>query len=730
MNNVEISRVEGRVDANGTLVRIEIEGSAPGRDELVAEVLCAAGPFVTPVPVVDDQFLLVIGSEEVKAFECFCRGRIVVRLREEDGEELAAWEGEVVCLPSESPEPDNGQGCVVEPGALVGCGVPEVSAGPQHTLYFHQAVPLDDLAVADQIDVQRPNPQVGPIAVPTKNLELQLATLLRFEQRWFFREFLVSDLAGTISLAPHESLRLVMRNTQRKRLTQNTLNSVEELDSRESTLIDRDVLNVARSMSSTENWRVDGTGSFSIGGLSLGMSGGYNKTVNRAVQSTNQRLKESTTKSASTLKALQKTEISEVSEETEERLTSRTLINPYFDRSLLIKVFDQTKVYCVETELVHLAPALIVKLDSFPFDRRFVLRFRDFLSEALLDTALDFELGEALEAASELRDEAEVQRAVEVAELALQYLFEKPPSIFNMPDIPGPFQGPDPDDPANSFNAQLFRSGLGDANDNDLGVIFTALGYYFRIYIDRVSGQANVPSDTALDDLFAVDLAVSLARFVTPLWKGFEDTGKISNVLDGNDQTEVLRRLSGFLSLVSGVLTPLVAPVEELRENEVKIRRAEHVIARAVDHLQDNAGYYTQAFFEYLQATARHDLLAEFVNGAVAATTLGTPQDLIAELDIDAAYIDGSRLIVPAQFDKTASDFVDFSEQMNPPDDEPLDIGEVSVTSVEVPCEGVYLEAIGGRCVLAEVPARSTTVIEASGWPEDPSSLMTFVTSE
>ncbi len=710
-NTAQIQHVDGWLDQAGDLAGIRVAGSAPGHDHVTVQIRCSADAITKQADVIDDEFVVSATREEARAFECFCGGPIEVRVLDDDGEDVApVWEGTLDCRPGggDDSETPGDKGCVVDPDALLGCDPPPVSRGPQYTLFYSQLLPVEKVGLKDPIEVSVANPRLGQLEVSLSDLDLHLAALVRFEQRWFFKDYKVSDLASTIPLAPHESVRLALRKTQRKRLTQNTIDSVEELDSRESSLVDRDVLNVARSMSTTENWQVNGNGSFSIGPFSLGASGGYSKSVNHAVQSTDQRLRESTKKSASTLKTLQKTEVSELSEATEENLRSRLLVNPYFDRPLLIRVYDLIKTYCVETHFVGAVPALAIAITDLPFNRAFVLSYGDFLADALLDTALSLELGDALEAVNELRDETEVQRAVEVAKLALAYLFEKPPTIFNVGGLAFPVQGPDANDPENSFNAQLPRSGLGDANDNDLGLVFTTLAYYYRIYIERLSSQANPPAGTALDDRFAVDLAVSLAKFLTPLWVGFEDAGKISNVLDSNDQTEVLRRLSGFLSLVSGILTPLVAPVEEMRETEMKTRRAENVITRTVQHLQANQWYYAKAFFGYLQRTARYDLMLRFALQCVDATTLQSPDQLMEQLDMDAAYIDGLTLVIPAGFDKTPQDFAPFGAALVDAQAQPLPKpGLLSVMDVEVPCEGAYFDASAGRCVLEDVPDRT-----------------------
>jgi len=77
----------------------------------------------------------------------------------------------------------------------------------------------------------------------------------------------LGDLSSTIALAPMEQLTIEIRNSQRRLLEKQTLDSAEEMTSTESTTIDKEVLNVANSSSKTENWSVSGNGSFSLGGV-------------------------------------------------------------------------------------------------------------------------------------------------------------------------------------------------------------------------------------------------------------------------------------------------------------------------------------------------------------------------------------------------------------------------------------------------------------------------------
>ena len=109
-----------------------------------------------------------------------------------------------------------------------------------------------------------------------------------FEQRWCLRKQVLSASVTSISLAPNEALRLTLRNSQRKVFDQTTINEVEQSESIESTTVDRDVLNVTRSSSVTNNWNVSGNASVSIPikGVDLGLNfgGGVSEAVTNSSQ--------------------------------------------------------------------------------------------------------------------------------------------------------------------------------------------------------------------------------------------------------------------------------------------------------------------------------------------------------------------------------------------------------------------------------------------------------------
>ena len=220
-----------------------------------------------------------------------------------------------------------------------------------------------------------------------------------------------------------------------------------------------------------------------------------------------------------------------------------------------------------------------------------------FLSECLLDSSLDFELANALEN-SNVDGEDIQERTMKMAELCLKYLFDDI-DVFDLVERKQVSQKKkdgsgdmniviNPNDPATSFNARLNNAGLRDSIGK-FPKIFTTLNVYYKAYNDH---DSNSQEDREL----RVNLALSLYDFLQPLWIGVEETkaGELTDIMDQDNFTEIFRRLSGFLSMVEGIVKPLIRPVEEQKEQLKNAARSHFVIKRVVDHLNCHQGYYRE----------------------------------------------------------------------------------------------------------------------------------------
>jgi hypothetical protein len=227
-----------------------------------------------------------------------------------------------------------------------------------------------------------------------------------------------------------------------------------------------------------------------------------------------------------------------------------------------------------------------------------------------------------------------------------------------------------------------------------VSVTFSILAYYYRLYIVRV-----VPDYGRL----AIELAMSLDQLLAPRWTGVEETEQIANTIDPSQATEVLRRLSGFLTMTSGVLAPLLKPAEEDREAKRAAERAEFVIARVIDHLECHARFYTERYLAYMAERTRMDVVYRLAE-EVLVDRLGEGGDDLAEIfDPEASFVDGRRVVVPMRLPIDPDELAELFKRF---DEKPVEVKPrlLDVQKLAVPMDGVHIEPAGGHCVLEKVP--------------------------
>jgi len=601
--------------------------------------------------------------------------------------------------PGEADEP---QPCT--PTSVDPCDAVVAADGPEQVVLFRQTFIVEPLGV--DLGSQGEPGALDPLELsctPVAEARAAFGLDLRYEQRWLYEKPLRGALSASIALAPGETLAISIRNTQRKRFDQETVDEVERSESSESTIADRDVLNITRSTSQTNSWNVSGNASLSLSGFGVGASGSMSESVTQAVSSSAQRTSESTRRSSENLKTLRKVQVRESTEITAEQGQARTIVNPYRDRTLRVDAYELQKRYCVEFHLAAMVPAIVIAIDRLAFDSHFVLTNGAFLSDELIDRWLAVELTDVLQG-TDLRiaglDEGAQRRAEDVAWMALDYLFAGP-DIFNWP-VPlsqfGIALRPDNWDenrPANSFeNPMAEFSGWRDALENKLGIVFATLASYRRLYLDEV-----LPSNREL----AVLVASSLDQAVGPRWLVAEETDEIRHVLDAFQATEVLRRLSGFLAMTSGMLRPLLQPADEERAARRVAQAAEFTIGKVVDHLNCHQQYYTERYLATMARLTRMQAVHRLVGEVLADRLASADDDLLEIFDPQAAYLDAHTIVVPLRVPVDDDELTGLLESLKAPD---VDVRPrlLAVDQITVPTDGVHMEAVAGDCVLAEVP--------------------------
>ena len=586
------------------------------------------------------------------------------------------------------------------------CHAPPKRGVSYQTLSYRstgQRQPIQDL----------PPPQDLNLAcVPVRARQYAVGLDYRFDQYWFTESVLIGDEADRLSLAPNETLTITTRVTQRTTLSQNVVDSHEVTDSFESTVQDKDVLNLASSTSQTLSWRVDAHANFLVPGLSGGVSSGASGTVQDTANRTIERISDATRKSSEQLRTLHKVEISRTAETVSDQNQSRTISNPYKDRTLSIRAYEMLKCYRVRTRLRELRPVILLRIDDLKFDDDFIFANSDFLARELLDRSLANELLNALETLRSSLSLDSVGRARDLAAEAFRYLFDVQ-NVFQFNDAT--------DDPSVSFGGSDYGdSGFSDCIGNDFAREIASLGTYYRLYRDL----ANRFPDEAVRKQLLVDLALSLSRYLSARIEG-KEKGDIQAVFDETDRTDVMRRVPGFVSLVEGMLRPLVEPAERERDRIDEAGRAAVVLERLLKHLRCHRHVYIARYLFYLfRSSGIQSLVELFMDGnertalldqLVAMGNAPDPAAHRAELsralesfDPYQGFLDGHTFVIPAAEPVTAAEAVALLEAMRGNEgavEEP--VFEERQFGVLLPTSGYHLEAHAGMCELADVPDQS-----------------------
>jgi hypothetical protein len=607
--------------------------------------------------------------------------------------------------PEKADKPD-------EPESFAACSPPDVRTPPSFQIALRQPLRtcLIPVALGDDIDI--PALRIGCVKV--RDLSLEFAIDMRYTQLWNLIKLGIGDLSSTMGLAPGERLTLEFQSTQRRLLEQSSVDSSEEMTSEESTKIDKEAMNVTRASSRTQNWHVDGGGSFSIGGLGVNASAGVSTSTTKSAQSTIDHVTESSKKSAHNLKTMHKIEVRGVAETILTNRMTRTVHNPYRDRTMSLNVFQLVKHFVIETLLSEVRPVLLIEIRRLAFDDEFVVANGDFLRQELTDPTLTGELPQSTRGALPLLTGGTVE-AQRVAKFALKYLYDVP-NVFNLPHIRRPFFGTDlgdPNNPSTSFDASRERSGFDDANgDGDsprggtAGAIFTTLNVFYKAYQDRLANDPLAPDEVALAGTLAADLASR--------WTTLQADEKLATWLQDNSNfTEIFRRLSGFLAIVNGMLTPLLARVEAEKARAAERESDLFALQRLKSHLDCNRHYYIQRFLAYLSRKTLGLGITDFVDLLFGRT--GISAVVAGGFDMERAFVDRDTIVVPWHRGLSEDELRVISDAVGPGNSR-FSFSDVvpKTAALEVPTDGIHLEVAPGACILEDLPEADGSGFELS----------------
>jgi hypothetical protein len=165
----------------------------------------------------------------------------------------------------------------------------------------------------------------------------------------------------------------------------------------------------------------------------------------------------------------------------------------------------------------------------------------------------------------------------------------------------------------------------------------------------------------------------------------------------------VLRRLSGFLAMTSGMLRPLLQPAEAEQAARRAAEAAEFTIGKAVDHLNCHQRYYTERFLASMAQLTRMQAIHRLVEDVLLKHVNGSGPDLLEIFDAEASYLDAHTVVVPIRITLTVEELAEILRRWEAPE---IDVRArlLRVDEITVPTDGVHMEAHAGECVLDDVP--------------------------
>lgn len=607
---------------------------------------------------------------------------------------------------SKAHRPKPSTGPISPPDTVPGCAPPDIRTPPSFVVPFRRNLLVESIPLVESA--------AGRLTgVAATDVRLAYGLDLHFEQIWNLLKVKIGDMSSTIALAPAEELTLEFQSTQRRVLEQSTVDSAEAQDQTESTILDKEVMSVTRSSSRNHSWHVDGSGSLSLGKVGMEVGGGVQDAVTQTTQAATEHITEATRKSAHSLKTLHKIEVRGVSETVISNRMTRTITNPYRDRTLVINVFQLVKQYSVGVALAKTRAVLTIDVDALDFDEAFVASNTAFLTETLLDEEILDQLPAAQQAMAFL-DEKAIIATRDAAKLALHYLFDDI-RIFGVPPVTLAEGGQqyDANHPSNSFDAFNQQSGketnsstptgLGDAIRTNSVVVFTTLNLFYRVYEDAKQESGEL-------DARALTLALALDQALGTVWTTFSAKDEdLNDICNTDDLTEPFRRVSGFLALMAGTVRPLLAPAEAEAAKAAEREKGRLVLAKLDRHLHANMNFYVQRFLNYAASKTKNQAIIDFVNQVIDAATLSIEEKeaVRRNYDIERAFVDRQQIVIPAFFETFNENIAHLDKELGASggQGELPSIGEpLQVIEVEVPSDGIHLEVAAGSCILTDLP--------------------------
>ncbi|WP_189710710.1 hypothetical protein, partial [Streptomyces anandii] len=231
-------------------------------------------------------------------------------------------------------------------------------------------------------------------------LGLPVAVFMPWRQVWQLTGFSRGELRGSLALAPQEETTVEVSSWERRLRTLDQSSQTEVDQSFESVQTQRDTDDVFAELTRRHDfaWQLEGSvdATYSTGNGSITVAAGGKVSDTSQLQSvarvTQQRMKESTLKSAARIRAIRTTRITDAVETGGQSRVTRLIKNTNYSRTLTLDFFETLAHYKVtlvpRPERLVLVALLPNPLATKQFNRELVRRHESALYRALLDPAV------------------------------------------------------------------------------------------------------------------------------------------------------------------------------------------------------------------------------------------------------------------------------------------------------------------------------------------------------